>query len=491
MTETRDTQKQLLHTLAELGGRQTADDDLVFEGKRFVIPEVMDLDDAIVYLDRHRQQAQEHHLFTKIFRYRPWDGAAALQTGLKKVFGTVGHGIRTPGFFSSRPPEMRNINVSPDETISVPWGRIEVPIFGLDGWLELSATNDPEWGPLFVLNAYVPKKFRHQVDGIFKVVEEELRTNSIYKGRAITGATDAEFVDLSGVDPSKVIYAEDVAVQLEANVWSLLRHSTTMRELGLPLKRAVLLEGPYGTGKTLGAFLTAKVAVENGWTFIYCRPAKDDLGEVMATARLYQPAVVFFEDVDTLASSGEADQVTRLLDLFDGITAKGTELMVVMTTNHPERIHKGMVRPGRLDAVIHIGALDDAGVEQMVRALVPDDLLARNIVWDEVGKAMSGYLPAFVKEAVDRAMRYAVARANGKPRTITGPDIVQAAEGLRPQLALMEGAGEGVNPDSLSLAVSKIVQEANDGQQVMINDNWSRAPGDPWATITIPDTNGS
>ena len=47
-----------------------------------------------------------------------------------------------------------------------------------------------------------------------------------------------------------------------ANVWSLIRHSPKMRELGLPLKRAVLFEGDYGTGKTLGAFLTAQKCLE-------------------------------------------------------------------------------------------------------------------------------------------------------------------------------------------------------------------------------------
>src|SRR6185436_54082 len=97
-------------------------------------------------------------------------------------------------------------------------------------------------------------------------------------------------------------------------VWTLLEHTQRMRELGMPLKRAVLFEGDYGTGKTLGAFLTAQIAVDNGWSFHYCRPGRDNIEEVMQTARLYQPSVVFFEDVDTLTESGDRDTVSRLLD---------------------------------------------------------------------------------------------------------------------------------------------------------------------------------
>jgi transitional endoplasmic reticulum ATPase len=38
-----------------------------------------------------------------------------------------------------------------------------------------------------------------------------------------------------------------------------------------------------------------------------------------------------------------------------------------MTTNHKDEIHKGMLRPGRLDAIIEIGAMDRPGVEKLAR----------------------------------------------------------------------------------------------------------------------------
>src|SRR5262245_54811598 len=165
----------------------------------------------------------------------------------------------------------------------------------------------------------------------------------------------------------------------------------------IPRKRAILLEGPYGTGKTLAAYLTAQIAESHGWTFIYCRPSRDDLGQVMGLARLYQPAVVFFEDIDVMAAGGDVDAVTRLLDMFDGIQAKGTEIVAVLTTNHKERIHKAMVRPGRMDAMVHIGALDRHGIERLIRVTVPEEILAVDD-YDAVYRSMEGFLPAFAKE---------------------------------------------------------------------------------------------
>jgi len=450
------TQKAILRELARLGGELTTEDDLTFRGTEFVIPESLTVTDAIDYLRAYQRSMEEETQFSKTFRYRPWDGAYALQNALKRVFGSSGIGQATYSMFGKNPPSMVTINVGVDETVQVPWGAVQMPL--IDGTLYLGVAHNPEYGALFSLTVEAPKRYRSHVEGLFRVIEDELRTSSIYRGKAIDGQENAEFLDLSGVDRSKVVYSDEVMAQLDANVWSLIEHSQTMRDMSLPLKRSVLLEGPYGTGKTLAAFLTAQIAVEHGWTFIYCRPGKDDLGAVLSTARLYQPAVVFFEDVDSISASGDADDVTKLLDMFDGITAKGTEIMAVMTTNHVERIHKGMVRPGRLDAVLHIGALDRNGIERLIKSVVDPTVLG-DIDYDLVAEAMDGYLPAYVKEAVDRAVRYAIARTGGHVEKLGTEDFVLAADGLRDQLRLQADAEEGSRPDALSTALAKIVED--------------------------------
>jgi len=325
--------------------------------------------------------------------------------------------------------------------------------------LYLGVSKDAEYGEVYSITAEGPRKWRHHIEGIFRLVENELKENSLYRGKAFDGQKQPKFIDLSGVDRTKVIYSDLVQEQMEANVWSIIKYPNTLAELGVPLKRAVLLEGPYGTGKTLAALLTAQIAIANGWSFLMCRPGQDDLFNVMATARLYQPSVVFFEDIDILAEGGNGGQgnLSQLLDIFDGIQAKGSKILCVLTTNHVEKIHKGMVRPGRLDAVIHIGALDSRGIRRLVESTVPEHMLDEELDWDLIVESMAGFLPAFCREAIDRAVRYNVARNEGKATKLGTPDFVAAAQGLRPQLELMEGAREGIIGDELKVAFEKIV----------------------------------
>jgi len=451
--------KEVLDKLAELSGSKLTDDQVVRKGSALILPETMDPAEAIEFLHDYVEQMDANTEFSRKFKYRPWDGAVALQRALLRVTGTTGLARGTWSFFGYDPPELRTINISPTETIQVPWGRIAVPM--IDGIMTVGSVPDRTWGPLFLLHIVAPRKFKGAIEGLFAVVEEELKAQSIYKGSAIDGQVDPEFLDLTGVDPRLVIYSEETSRQLSANIWSVVEHTDKLRALGLPRKRAILLEGPYGTGKTLAAFLTAQRAVTNGWTFLYCRPARDNLATVMSTARLYQPAVVFFEDVDAMTTEDtERDAVAQLLDMFDGITAKGTEIMVVLTTNHKERIHRAMIRPGRLDAVVHIGAFDRFAVERMIEVTVPEEIRDGELDYEAIAESMRNFLPAFVKEAIDRAMRYAISRNNGEVGKLSTQDFIDAAEGLRPQLDLMEGAGEGRGPESLSTALRREVAGA-------------------------------
>jgi transitional endoplasmic reticulum ATPase len=454
---------EILARLEQLGGEVAQDDALKFEGKEFVLPKMYDgnILGAAQYLTALDEQLNTTHSFPRTFRYRPNDVAHALGKALKKVFGTTGLGKETFGFFSTTPPTFVTINTGFEETVQVIQGETKFP--PLEAVIVVGYQNDPEVGRLGKITVQAPRRYRAHVEGLFFAIEEELRTGSIYRGKAIDGAEDPHFLNLDR--EIRAVYTEEVLTQLEANVWSLLRHTKVMRDMKLPLKRSVLIEGPYGTGKSLAAMRTAQIAVENEWTFVQVRPT-DDLERAMKTASLYSPAVVFFEDIDGVAEKGDAQDVSRLLDLFDGITSKGTDVIAVMTTNFVERIQKGMLRPGRMDAVIHIAEMDRGGVEELIKMLVPDGLLFE-IDYDKVFAAYEGFLPAFVKEAVDRTMRYAIARTGGEPMFLTTEDFVAAALGLRPQLEQMNGAGEGRKTPDLETAFMNAATKAFHGVDVV------------------------
>jgi transitional endoplasmic reticulum ATPase len=467
-------EKKVLAALRDVAGVQFQQSSIERGGTKLRLPEKMTPIKAISHLNAFIEAEEEVTSFNRTFRYRPWDGAAATERAIRVITGTSGIGKAQQSFFGTTPPARHTINTGVNETIEVPWGGLTVPLF--DGTLYLSGMNDPEYGVLFAISAEAPRKYGAEINGLFDLIQTELEERSIYKGKAFDGAEMPEFIDLTETDPTKVIYSDDVMVDLDTNIWSLIKHSDTMREEGVQLKRSVLLHGPYGTGKTLAGALTAQKAVAAGWTFVKARPGKDDPFKVMQTARLYAPSVVFIEDVDSFTRAGSGiggDQMSLLLDQFDGIGIKGLEVMNIMTTNHKELISKGMLRPGRLDALIEIAELDLGGMTRMVRSLVPEDRLD-NVDYEQVYDKMSGYLPAFVAEAVSRAKLASISRGNGKLLPLSTADLSNGAMTLRAQYELMQTADESIAEPTLEKAFKGVVLDAVVGLNMFdVNEDYT------------------
>lgn len=466
------SQRAAMALLAEIGGGRVSESDLVFEGQRFILPEQYrgNVREARRFLERWEEQQSTQHNYSKVFRYRPYDVAHAVTLALKEAFGTTGVGETIQTFFGPQPPQFVDVPTGITSSVQVPWGVTAFPPLGPDATIEIEATRDREAGLLGAVEILAPRAVKAQVDGLFKLIEKHLKASSIYRGKALEGGDQLtpRFLDLRKVDASKVVYSDEVLQQLDANVWSLIEHTPLMRELGEPLKRAVLLEGPYGTGKSLAAFLTAQKAEANGWTFLRVRPG-DNLDDAMRTAQLYAPAVVMFEDIDVVAEAGDPARISKLLDSFDGISAKGAEVIAILTTNRKDKIHKGMLRPGRLDAVISINSLDEHGVERLIKAKVPADML-RVIDYGTVYEAYEGFTPAFASEAISRTMRYAIAREGKKPHFLTTADFVGAAQSLRPQLELMAAADEEKTTPTADQALRALVADVVDATKFVDAD---------------------
>jgi hypothetical protein len=438
-------QERILRSLEELGSLSVQEDSLIFQGDKFILPAQFagNVDKAIRFLEEWREQQEQEWSYNRTFKYRPLDGAHAFQVALKRIFGTTGVGKTRFTFFGKILPEMRTIDIGVNKTAQVPWG--EVNYSPLDAVFRLRATRDPEYGMVFHLSVEAPKKFARHIQAVFDMIEDVLANESIYRGKAINGAPDPQFVDTSRVKPEQVVYDADTLTQLDANLWAGIRYAPQLRASGQPISRKVLIEGPYGTGKSLAGVLTAQHSERAGFTFIMCR-AGDDLAQALNTAKLYAPAVVWFEDIDVVASDGTAQEISKLLDTLDSINTKGLEIVAAFTTNHVSKIQKGVMRPGRIDAVVHIGELDADGMRRLVQSAIQADMLDDEIDWDLVTEAYKGFLPAFVKEAASRSVRYTIARNGGQTRgKILTEDLVRAGDSLRPQLDLMQGAKEGAN----------------------------------------------
>lgn len=467
-TTQQKLQAQALAQLAIIGGQLTKDDDIKFEGRSFVFPERYsgNLKGLLTDVTRYVTSQEEEVLVERTFDYRPFDGAYATFNCLKEYFGYAQSKARQGAFGPQPPQEITIATGFVNGTLvnqTVPWGDMVLP--GLpNSTLSLGQVRSAK-GMLFKLVARVRKADKAVVDGFFEVVQQFLAENSIYRGKCFNG--EMEFFDTDKVRPELFVYSEEVWAQAETNILSPLRDREAIRAEGLSMKRVTLLEGPFGTGKSGMGRTAAKIAVANGVTAIMCTPGKDDPLELLQTAILYMPAFVFIEDIDIIAMQRDPEIVTRILDVFDGPSTKNLPITVVMTTNHVENIHKGMMRSGRIDAVMTIGEMDRPGIEKLANIVIGSKL-AEGIDYDAVYEATSGFMPAYIKEALERAVRYTIART-GKAGEINGPDLIHALNSLRAQYDLQEKASDSIEklPPLDRMMRQMITEHATPSQEVI------------------------
>lgn len=496
--------QETLARLRELGGSQiTEESGIIYHpGKQIMLPEGMSLKNAAKLVQAQAISMEETHDFTKVFKYRPWDGAYALQETLKELFGLSGTGKAIHTMFGSEPPKYLNVEIGIGQEVRVPWGHIDFPPF--EGMFITGVSNDPTYGMLFQVVCRAPKKFEPEIEGLWIAVEDTLRRKSIYKGKAIIGVgrttregfDNPSFLDPYSIDPNTVAYSQDVFDALRASIWGPIRTAALQRAAGLRLNRKTLLYGTFGTGKSLAGGLTARAAVNSGWTFIQTKTGEEDLEKVLKTAELYAPAVVFIEDIDTLIENDPAE-MAKLLELFDGVGSKDKEVMVLMTSNYIHALSKGMTRVGRIDAAVEIGDLDQNAIKRLISNAFEDmdaydgevivngeyvgtanhgvferlnkklskadltvkneSLLAEDVDFERVLESMEGYEPAFIMGTFNLAKSNAIIRAETLNFQLTTEDFVLAADTLRNQHDTHQNAIDRAPVDTFAQAFEKVM----------------------------------
>jgi transitional endoplasmic reticulum ATPase len=243
--------------------------------------------------------------------------------------------------------------------------------------------------------------------------------------------TQPEFIDLAHVAESDMIHTAETSALIATNIFSPLKNTAACRKHRIPLKRGVLLEGRYGTGKSLTARVTAKVATDNGWTFIMLDRAQG-LRAAIEFAKNYQPCVIFAEDIDRAADRSD-EAVNDLVNMLDGVISKSMEMMVVLTTNFIDKIDTALLRPGRFDAVISIQPPDPETVGRLIRQY-GRDLIDASADLGPVGEVIAGQIPATIREVVERAKLSML--VEGRDR-ISPDDLYFSAVGMKRHLDLL------------------------------------------------------
>jgi transitional endoplasmic reticulum ATPase len=419
-------------------------------GEKIILPVKMSTDEAINQLMRLKKREEEVVTVSQVFDAFPWDGAYALTLALKKLFGWYSL-EKTPTFFGPKPPEMRTIDISATETVQIPWGRFSIPcIPGDEGFLQTGATTKNN-RLVFSLGGSVRRKYEEVFLSICTEIKAQLAINSIYKGKAFKlrflddkgtplEMPEPQFMRLNPDTITNLVLPRKVHTQVKTNLFTPLEQYAKLKAVPLPFKRGVLLAGPFGTGKTMICSASAIKAVESNITFILCLRA-EEFNSAIEFAAQYAPALVFCEDIDRVTSGDRTVKMDDILNTIDGIESKRREVMVVLTTNNVEVIHRAMLRPGRLDSVIEVTPPDAEAVERLIHVYAKGQINP-DADLKEVGVVLAGQVPAVIQECVHRAKLYALLldpESDPKKLEVTADALLGAAEGMAMQLGLLNG----------------------------------------------------
>lgn len=425
------------------------DPDIIYEGTAITLPNLpkkMNIPDAIEALARKQKDNETILDVHEVISGHPHDALVAFSWAMKEVYGWASP---TPSmtFFGPVAPDMITIRTGPkpNDFMQLPCGNFKLP--NIDEPIKVHL----DFGGMCLhVTGEVRKDHQQFLVDLANVARKRLKEHSIFQGKALVLPSDSdgdpvfsklEFFDTDSIRTEELVLNPSELDQVGTSLWTPIQNKDVCEQHSIPLKRTVLLEGPFGTGKTLTAHATSRVCVENEWTFILLSDVRG-LRTTLEFARRYEPCVVFAEDVDRIAS--ERDQEGNdLLNTIDGALNKDSRVITVLTTNFADRLDRAMLRPGRLDAVISVRPPEPEAVKQLLRTygrglINPSDTL------EGAAAVLAGNIPATIRECVERS-KLGMIRRGGD--TVTDDDLIVSAKGMEAHLALLNSEKDEVSPE--------------------------------------------
>lgn len=238
------------------------------------------------------------------------------------------------------------------------------------------------------------------------------------------------FNDVAGADEEKAELQEIV---------EFLKNPKKFVDLGARIPKGVLLVGPPGTGKTL---IAKAVAGEAGVPFLsisgsdfvelYVGVGASRVRDLFEQAKKNAPAIVFIDEIDAVGRQrgaglggghDEREQtLNQLLVEMDGFGAN-EGVIIIAATNRPDILDRALLRPGRFDRQVYVGAPDVKGREQILRVHARNKQFDPDVDFDSIAKGTVGMTGADLENLLNEAALLA-ARRNKK--LITNYEIEEA-----------------------------------------------------------------
>ena len=232
------------------------------------------------------------------------------------------------------------------------------------------------------------------------------------KARTVHGPAGKKvtFQDVAGVDEEKAELQEVV---------DFLRNPGKFTQIGARIPHGILLAGPPGTGKTL---LAKAVAGEADVQFLsisgsdfmemYVGVGASRVRDLFEQAKKIAPSIIFIDEIDAVGrkrGSGlggghdEREQtLNQLLVEMDGF-GRTEGVIVLAATNRPDILDPALLRPGRFDRQIYVGAPDAKGREEILKVHAKGKCLDDTVNIKTVALATSGFTGADLSNLMNEA----------------------------------------------------------------------------------------